>query len=157
MARRTRAQDKLIGFLVLIAIVIWVAKAAFDLAMLQSPTFYFGLGALAGAVVLIRAGLRWNRRRREVAANELAFQQRRAELVQRYSDPSVIDQILQGSLWHDMTKQQLIDAWGHPDDVETKVMKTKVREIYKFGRIGVNQFRRRAVLENDCVVGWEEK
>lgn len=146
MARRTRAQDRLFGYLILIAIVIWVAKAAFDLAMLQSPAFYVGLGAFVGAIMLIRAGLRWNRRRR-----------RWAELMERYSDTSVVDQILKGSLWHDMTKQQLVDAWGDPDDSEIKVMKTKVREVYKYGRVGVNRYQRRVILENDCIVGWEEK
>ena len=146
MARRTRAQDKLFGYLILIAIVIWIGKAAFDFAMLQSPAFYVELGAFVGFIVLIRAGLRWNRRR-----------QRRAELMERYSDTSVVDQILKGSLWHDMTKQQLVDAWGDPDDTETEVMKTKVREVYKYGRIGVNRYQRRVTLENDCIVGWKEK
>jgi hypothetical protein len=36
-------------------------------------------------------------------------------------------------------------------------MKTKRREIWKYGRMGGNRYSLRVTLEQGVVVGWEEK
>ncbi|MDX3806717.1 hypothetical protein ACXIUS_25965 [Bosea thiooxidans] len=82
---------------------------------------------------------------------------KRKMLEANYDDIKIVDAIMSGEIWHDMTKEQLVQSWGHPEDVETKTMKTKIRQIYKYDRIGIGRFSRRATLENDRVVGWEIK
>ena len=51
----------------------------------------------------------------------------------------------------------LIDSLGQPQDIDTKVLKTKKKEIWKYNHNGGNRFGLRITLDNDIVVGWDQK
>lgn len=51
----------------------------------------------------------------------------------------------------------LLDSIGAPDDKDSEVMKTKVKEIWKYGRKQANQYRLRIYLDNGRVTKWENK
>lgn len=157
MARRSRAADKLLGMAVVAVLALGAIGAAFDAAKSIRPEIYLAVIGMVLALVMLRGLYRFMRARADRAAASRAIDRRRVSLLAKYQDEVVVNAVMAGDIWHDMTKAQLIDAWGQPDDVETKVMKSKIRETYKFGRIGVNRFERRAVLENDVVVAWELK
>jgi hypothetical protein len=161
MARRSRRSDSIDVALVLIGLAIWLI---WYIGARTITALVFVVALIVCLFAIRRATAAYLRRlsdRREAHRQTQAFleyqRQRREALIAKYRDEAAVSLIMAGSVWHDMSKEQLIDAWGIPDDIETKVTKTKIREIYKFGRTGVNRFQRRAILENDAVVGWEEK
>jgi hypothetical protein len=60
-------------------------------------------------------------------------------------------------IWQGMTKEQLVDSWGRPEDVDQKVYKTKTKEIWKYGQMGKNRYRERVYAEDGVVVGWQQQ
>ncbi|WNJ88478.1 hypothetical protein [Bosea sp. 685] len=118
--------------------------------------------AIALAVALIalpfRAiGLLNNRRERRfaLARAEAEAGQKRIFLMRHYQDSTLVDALMAGEIWHDMTREQLLQSWGEPVEIEEKALKTKIRHVYKYDRIGVGRFARRVTLDNDRVTGWE--
>jgi len=85
------------------------------------------------------------------------FEERKKKLMLRYDDEYIVDQILKKKFWQGQTPAQLVDSIGHPADIETKVLKTKSREIWKYGKTGKGRYSLRITLEDDGVVGWEKK
>jgi stress response protein SCP2 len=69
----------------------------------------------------------------------------------------VLTRIMNRELWMGQTKTQLLDSRGNPADRDQKIMATKTRETWKYHQIGANRFKLKITLENDVVVGWEEK
>jgi hypothetical protein len=59
--------------------------------------------------------------------------------------------------WQGQTQEQLLDSLGRPADTDTKVLKTKTKEIWKYNRVGKNRFGLRVTVENGVVVGWDKK
>jgi hypothetical protein len=59
--------------------------------------------------------------------------------------------------WQGQSKEQLLDSLGRPADIDQKVMKTKVKEIWKYNQMGVNRFGLRISIENNVVIGWDQK
>ncbi len=78
-------------------------------------------------------------------------------LLAKYKDKGIVDKIMRHLIWQGMSKDQLVDSWGKPIEVGTKVFKVKTRETFKYNKIGTNRFGSRVILENDIVVGWEKK
>lgn len=50
-----------------------------------------------------------------------------------------------------------MDSLGQPADVDRKVMKTKIREVWKYFKTGKRRYALRITLENGVVVGWDKK
>jgi len=46
---------------------------------------------------------------------------------------------------------------GRPVDIDQRVMKTRVREVWKYRQTGKGRFALRITLENNIVVGWDDK
>ncbi|MFK7816493.1 MAG: hypothetical protein AB8B92_09160 [Gammaproteobacteria bacterium] len=61
------------------------------------------------------------------------------------------------TLWQGQTAEQVIDALGKPKDIDRKVLKTKTKEIWKYFPSGHRQYDLRITLDNDEVVGWDDK
>jgi hypothetical protein len=101
------------------------------------------------AIILIAAGV--------AGARYLATQRRRADLLNRYGDQQVVDNIMAKKIWQGMTREQLTESWGHPADQGQRVMKTKTTTTYKYNQTGQNRFQSRVMLENDVVIGWQQK
>jgi len=86
-----------------------------------------------------------------------ALEQRRAALMAKYHDPQIVEKIMKHIFWQGMSQEQLLDSVGRPADIDQKVMKTKVKEIWKYNQMGGNRFGLRITIENNVVVGWDQK
>lgn len=82
---------------------------------------------------------------------------RRAYLMSKYQDSTIVERILCRTMWQGQTEEQLADALGSPVDIDQRVMKSKIREIWKYHHQGANRFGLRITLENGVVVGWDQK
>ncbi|HEV2839725.1 MAG TPA: hypothetical protein VGW39_00225 [Chthoniobacterales bacterium] len=85
------------------------------------------------------------------------LERRRAALIAKYRDPQIVDKIMQQMFWQGQSQEQLLDSLGRPADIDQKVMKTKVKEIWKYNHMGANRFGLRITIENKVVVGWDQK
>lgn len=75
-------------------------------------------------------------------------------LVARYGDEAA-NRILTHQVWQGMTMEQLIESRGHPSDVEQEIKRERIKETWKYHRVGKNRFRGRIYLENGIVIGWK--
>jgi len=90
-------------------------------------------------------------------ARGLAKNSRYAKLMAKYGDEKLVHALVTQTIWQGMTIDQLKDSWGEPVAIEQKVMKTKVREIYKYKPLGKNRFRDKVTLEDGIITGWDQK
>lgn len=82
---------------------------------------------------------------------------RRAYLISKYHDEEIVDKIMKSLIWQGMSEEQLLDSWGSPHNVDTKIYKTKTKKTYKYAPIGRRQYAQRVVVEDSEVVGWDHK
>lgn len=92
-----------------------------------------------------------------VAYNIHSNKVRREMLIKKYGDPIIVERIMKRTFWQGQTSEQLLDSLGRPLDVDTRVMKTKTKEVWKYDRQGVNRYGLRITLEDQVVVGWDQK
>jgi len=78
-------------------------------------------------------------------------------LIEKYGDEEVVQLILHNDFWQGQTQEQLLDSLGMPLDVDQKVMKTKIKEVWKYKQTGKNRYALKIVVENGVVVSWEHK
>ena len=64
---------------------------------------------------------------------------------------------MNSEFWVGQTAQQLRESIGDPVDIDQKVLKTKKKEVWKYFPQGKRRYGLRITLENDEVVGWDEK
>lgn len=168
MARQRRKSSDLAGMGSLIVIVCVLAAVAWVIDVVKANLEVIGaITVVAGVIFVVVAIakrversnqeraqaaeiLRWNDQRAAQAAL------RRETLLLRYGDEIVVSAIVKGDVWHDMSKEQLLESWGRPHDVKTTTLKTKIKEEYRYDCVGINRYRRRVYLENDVVVGWKQ-
>ena len=105
---------------------------------------YIGLGVIAVAVLAF-VFARW------------ALAQRRRHLTEKYGDTEVADRIMKGMYWRDQTAEQLRESLGKPEDTDQTVLKTKVKEVWKYKPTGKNRYGLKITLDDGVVVGWEER
>ncbi|MEI6336870.1 MAG: hypothetical protein WCS87_20110 [Methylococcaceae bacterium] len=73
------------------------------------------------------------------------------------NDIWVVNAIVNGKFWKEQSSEQLIDSIGRPLAIDTQVLKTKTKEIWKYNKIRKDQYALKITLENEHVVGWENK
>jgi hypothetical protein len=78
-------------------------------------------------------------------------------LTKKYKDVEIVNKLMDGYFWENQTAEQLIDSIGKPADIDVKVLKTKKKEVWKYNHKGGNRYGLRITLDNDTVVGWEQK
>jgi len=116
----------------------------------------FWVVAIAAVVALVSHQRRMARRREaEEAARAAAAKQARWDDLCRRFGPEVAARIYRGDIWQGQTEEMLFESMGRPVDFDEKVMKTKTRRVYKWGRMGANRFATRVTVENGVVVGWD--
>lgn len=80
----------------------------------------------------------------------------RREMVNRHPEWSeeVKESVLEGKVFIDMTKEQVLASWGKPDDINRTVTKFGTHEqwVYNYG-IGINTY---LYLENNVVTSWQD-
>jgi predicted protein tyrosine phosphatase len=106
---------------------------------------------VAGLLIVLAAAVLW------FVAHALVRRSRYARLLAKYGDVKVVDAIVSGTIWQGMTSEQLREAWGDPVSVEEKVLKTKVKQVFKYQKVSRNRFRDKVMLEDDVVIGWDQK
>lgn len=140
MARRSSsAEASLLALAVVIGLPIYLATKVIDVTGWVLPVVVFLV--IIGLVIASRA----NKRRKRI------------EALRRKYPEEIVQRILGGQIWQGQTEEQLIDAIGSPAEVDTKVLKTMQREIWKYGRISAKRFRLRITVENGIVTGWDRK
>jgi uncharacterized membrane protein len=90
----------------------------------------------------------------------LKSNQRKARLAYlrgKYHDEAIVEQIIQHLFWEGQTSEQLKDSLGNPASVDHKMLKTRKREVWKYDRQGMNRYALRITLDEDTVVGWDQK
>ena len=86
-----------------------------------------------------------------------ALAQRRKHLFEKYGDAEIADRIMKAMYWRDQTAEQLRESLGKPRDVDQTVLKTKVKEVWKYKPTGKNRYGLKITLDDGVVVGWEER
>ncbi len=140
MARRSKLEDMAIGFLLIVGVAVAAVVKFFETLGFVIP------------IVVIASGLIfffWNKNAKE--------KKRRLSLTEKYNDEKVVNRIMNQMMWVGQTDGQLLDSLGAPEDVDQKVLKTKKKEVWKYGHKGGNRYKYRITLDNDEVVGWDEK
>lgn len=82
---------------------------------------------------------------------------KRIRLMMKYKDDDLVESLIDETFWRGQTAAQLMDSLGEPLDVDQKVMKTKVREVWKYEQTGKNRYGLKITLEDGLVVGWDQK
>lgn len=140
MARRSSsAEASLLALAVVIGLPIYLATKVIDVTGWVLPV----------VVVVVIIGL--------VIASRANKRRKRLEALRHKYPEEIVQRILGGQIWQGQTEEQLIDAIGSPAEVDTKVLKTMQREIWKYGRISAKRFRLRITVENGMVAGWDQK
>lgn len=82
---------------------------------------------VAGILIVVALAVLW------FAAFALMKRSRYSRLLQKYGgDEKLVDALVTGTIWQGMTAEQLRDSWGEPVSIEEKVMKTKVKQVFKY-------------------------
>lgn len=140
MARRSSsAEASLLMLAIVIGLPVYLAMKVIDVTGWVPPI----------VVVVMIIGL--------VMASRANKRRKRIEALRRKYPEEIVIRILRGQIWQGQTEEQLIDAIGSPAEVDTKVLKTMQREIWKYGRISTKRFRLRITIENGMVAGWDQK
>jgi hypothetical protein len=108
-------------------------------------TLWLTVAGLVVVAVLVFLFARW------------ALGQRRKHLIERYGDPDIADRIMKAQLWRGQTSEQLRDALGKPADVDQTVLKTKVKEVWKYQPTGKRRYAVKITLDDGVVVAWEDR
>ena len=82
---------------------------------------------------------------------------RHALLMEKYGDEKLVHELENGYFWQGQTAEQLRDALGEPEDIDEKVLKTKVKSVWKYNHLGGNRYGLRINLDNAVVTGWDQK
>ncbi|MCF7964887.1 MAG: hypothetical protein K9L79_05030 [Methylobacter tundripaludum] len=148
MAKRmTKAEANLISLVVIIGIPVWLASTFVEkvgwnniinlVVVVFILVFIYNLLAFIGKFLSARA--------------------RKSALLKKYKDAILVDKILGGYFWVGQSSEQLIDSLGKPADVDRKVLKTKIKEVWKYNPRGLNRYGLRITLDDGFVVGWDNK
>ncbi len=78
----------------------------------------------------------------------------RVQMVSEKYSGETASLIVQKMFWQGQTAEQLRDSLGPPEAVEVKLLKTKRREVWKYGGDGANRYRTRITLDNGIVSTW---
>ncbi|MEE9332139.1 MAG: hypothetical protein V3U89_07910 [Methylophilaceae bacterium] len=103
-------------------------------------TWYWWLAIVLGIVLLMAALLA-----------------KRMWLTLKYKDEDLVDELLNETFWQGQTAEQLRDSLGEPLDIDQKVLKTKVKEVWKYEQAGKNRYALKITLDDGVVVGWDQK
>jgi hypothetical protein len=92
-----------------------------------------------------------------IAFSNYSLKKRREKLFLKYGDKEIVEKIINRMFWQRQTPEQLVDSLGRPIDVDTKILKTKSKEIWKYEQTGKGRFALRITVEDGYVVGWDKK
>lgn len=79
--------------------------------------------------------------------------ERLAVVASKYSGETA-ELIAKKMFWRGQTAEQLRDSLGPPAAIDVKLLKTRRREVWKYGHYEANRYRTRVTLDNDIVTTW---
>ena len=138
--RMTKAESQLVGVLFIIGLIVVGFMKLFESIGYVIPIV---------VVVVIIAGYIYYKKKKH--------RERVEYLTKKYTDPQIVDKILEGTVWQGQTAVQLKDTLGEPAGIDQKVLKTKKKEIWKYGHQGGNRYNLRITLDDDVVIGWDDR
>ena len=141
MARRgAKLENKLWGLFLIVVLIGWL------IATVLSSV---GTGnAVAFLIICVGRVVLW----------KVVQRQRRLEFLRdKYGDEEVVRRIMNRHFWQGQTAEQLTDSIGSPVRVDNKVMATRRREVWKYNSIGHRRYALRITLDDDVVIGWDQK
>jgi hypothetical protein len=145
MARRsTKAQDKAVGALLFLGVVVGL-----PIYLIQKAGEAVGWPLLIGGAIALLAAILWYR--------SAQVRARREALFLKYGDEQIVERIMNRSYWQGQSAEQLHDSLGDPVHIDEKVLKEHSRQTWKYQRTGANRFALRITVENDRVIGWDDK
>jgi hypothetical protein len=147
MARRSKLEDMAMGVVVVGAVFVTAIVKFFERVGFVIPAVVFAV--ILGIIF-------WNKTEKQ-KKQKIDLDNRRNFLLEKYGDVEVVNNIINQMVWVGQTVEQLRDSLGSPEDIDQKVLKTKKKEVYKYGHRGANRYMYRVTLDNDVVVGWDEK
>jgi hypothetical protein len=136
MARRkSKNESALITLAIIVGLPLWAISKITD---------SIGAGAfITSIIVIITAIIFYFIRKR---AKRLAY------LRAKYSDEAVVQRIMGRKLWQGQTTEQLLDSVGRPPSIDSNLLKTRKREVWKYHPSGKGRYRTRVTLDDDVVV-----
>ena len=134
-------------YLVVLAIVVCL-----PVVLVQRTTGLSTESAVVATVILVALAIACQR-----AFAKARRAQRRAALVSKYRSETEADMILDRRIWSGMSTEQLVDCLGRPEGVDQQLTTRKQKEVWVYGRIGLNRYRNRITVEHGRVVGWTAK
>ena len=84
-------------------------------------------------------------------------QERFRALAERFGSEEIAQDIMVQRFWTGQTEDMLAESLGPPLAIDKQVLKTKRKEIWKYGEARKKQFSLRITLENGRVVSWDQK
>ncbi len=78
---------------------------------------------------------------------------KRTRLIMKHKDDELVEMLMKEKFWVGQTKEQLIDSLGEPLAVDQRVLKTKVKEVWKYEQTGKNRYGLIITLDDGVVVG----
>lgn len=130
-------------------IIVWIIIIALPIYFITQLGESIGWGILIGLVITCIALFIW--------FNAVQTKKKSEQLMAKYQDESLVNKLMEHSFWQGQTSEQLLDSLGSPKDIDEKVLKTKKKEIWKYHHQGGNRYGLRITLDNDIVVGWDQK
>ncbi len=137
-------------------------------ALMETKAAFLLFLAIVAFAVMIGFGIRNSRRAEEERRKaqleiekerrerlEAQEEMRKAGIRRRFGEDA--ERIISQTIWVGETEEQLRASLGDPLDVDQKVLKSKRREIWKYGSLGGNRYKTRITLEDGLVSGWDVK
>jgi hypothetical protein len=141
MARRkSKLNDAFLGIAIVIAGIAWAVGKVLDMVGVATPIVIIAL------VIVAFVWFKYAQRKKRIEY-----------LLDKYGDEDIVNRIMQGHYWEGQTAQQLRDSVGSPLSIDTKSMATRKRAVWKYRSRGRNRYGLRIILDDDVVIGWEQK
>jgi hypothetical protein len=142
MAKKSDAGSSV---LIVIGAIFLALSAAYEWA--RSNLLIVGL-AVAGLIVWVVLS-----RQQAASRREARFR----ALVDRFGSEEIAHDIMGQKFWTGQTEEMLTESLGAPEAVDKQILKTKRKEVWKYGEGRKNQFSLKITLENGRVVAWDQK
>lgn len=133
------------GAVLVLGAIVAGLVAAYEWAM--KNLIIVGLVVILFMVAIIFSRHQTSKRRKE----------RLLALAERFGSEGIAQDIMLQKFWTGQTEEMLVESLGPPAGVDKQILKTKRKEVWKYGETRKNQFSLRITLENGRVVSWDQK
>jgi hypothetical protein len=137
--RKNKLEGAALGLLLVVGGIFWIISKAVD-SLGQGGFVVVCIGGVAAII--------WYRRAQ--------YNRRIAYLRNKYGDEETVQRIMHRHFWQGQTAAQLTDSLGAPLGVDTKLLASRKREVWKYNSRGKNRYGLRITLDDDVVAGWNQ-